>query len=39
MYLEYRFINVIFKKHGPKGLVLRHVEKVSLSWPYSHEKW
>jgi hypothetical protein len=37
--LEYRFMTGRFKKHDPKGLVLKHVEHVSLSWPYAHEKW
>jgi hypothetical protein len=37
--LEYRFMTGRFRKHDPKGLVLKHAEKVSLSWIYAHEKW
>jgi hypothetical protein len=32
-------MTIIFRKLDPKGLVLKHCEHVSISWPYAHEKW
>jgi len=37
--LEYRFYTRRFKRHDPKGLVLKHHEQVSYNWPYGHQIW
>jgi hypothetical protein len=37
--LEYRFKTGSFGMRDPKGLVLKHVEHVSITWPYAHDKW
>jgi hypothetical protein len=39
VHLEYMFMTRTFIKHDPKGLVLKHVDQVSLSGLYGHEKW
>jgi hypothetical protein len=28
-----------YRKDDPKGLIPKHGTQVSLTWPYSHEKW
>jgi hypothetical protein len=37
--LEFRFQTTRFRKHDPKGLVLKHASQVSSCWPYAHDKF
>jgi hypothetical protein len=37
--LEFQFQNGHFRKHDPKGLVLKHASKVSSCWSYAHDKF
>ena len=37
--LQYIFHHGQFKIHDPKGIVVKHYELMSLSWPYTHEQW
>jgi hypothetical protein len=37
--LEYRFPQGKFKRHDPKGLVLKHKQLLNIAWPYAHEIW
>jgi hypothetical protein len=36
--MEYIFRTYSLRMHYPKVLVPKHVKKVSISWPYTHEK-
>jgi hypothetical protein len=37
--LEFQFQIGLFRKHDPKGLVLKHASQVSSSWPYTHDRF
>jgi hypothetical protein len=37
--LENRSMTRRFRTNYPKGLVCKHVDHVSLGFPYAHEKW
>ena len=37
--LEFWFQTSRFRKHDPKGLVLKSIVWVALTCPYAHEKW
>jgi hypothetical protein len=37
--LEFSFQTGRFRKHDPKGLVLKHASQVSFCWPYAHDKF
>jgi hypothetical protein len=28
-----------FRRHDPKGLVVKNCDLISLAWPYTHEWW
>jgi hypothetical protein len=37
--LEFWFQTGHFRKHDPKGLVLKHASQVSSCWPYAHDQF
>jgi hypothetical protein len=37
--LEFIFHTGQFRKHDPKGLVLKHASQVLSCWPYTHDKF
>jgi hypothetical protein len=37
--LESQFQTGCFRKHDPKGLLLKHASQVSSFWPYSHDRF
>jgi hypothetical protein len=37
--LEFTFLTGQFRKHDPKGLVLKHASQVLSYWSYTHDKF
>ena len=35
----FKFREVNFRRHDPKGLLKKHVKKISFTWPYTHEEF
>lgn len=36
---SFKFREASFRRHGPKGLLKRHLKQINFIWPYAHKEF